>query len=196
MEQIIGSFSVLIISDPCYPWEPDWYSISCVSCWFTELCSCYLPYWSSVAETKIQARKYFSSDGRLYNGSAVSRGDFCGQWPHYSRFRQWNSCAKFHQLLIIMKQDQDQYVTAIFSPTWSQISYLGLVVASGVPLLRNWCSYLTFSSHGSTCFSSSSYVHFKVNSLPLISLRQPIQSEVLFLISEWRNVLYKTHRSW
>ena len=60
MEQIIGSFSVVIISDPCHPWEPDWYSISCVSCWFTELCSCYLPYWSSVAETKIQVRMYFS----------------------------------------------------------------------------------------------------------------------------------------
>ena len=60
MGQIISSFSVVIISDPCHPWEPDWYSISCVSCWFTELCSCYLPYWSSVAERKIQVRMYFS----------------------------------------------------------------------------------------------------------------------------------------
>ena len=34
-------------------------------------------------------------------------------------------------------------------------------MASDVPLLRNSCSYLSFSFDGNTCFSLSSYVHFK-----------------------------------
>ena len=32
--------------------------------------------------------------------SAFPRGNFCGQRPRYSRSRQWNSLANFHQLQI------------------------------------------------------------------------------------------------
>ena len=206
MGQIIGSFPVLIISDPCHPWEPDWYSISCVSSWFTELCSCsLLPYLSGAFYRNKTTSQYvlFLRKGGLCNGSiSLPAREFlppanaltCSQW------REWNSSANFHQLLMIIKQGQARSICDDkFAQTESQISNLGKFVTSGVPLLRNWCSYLSILSDGrrSPCFSLSCLSAFQCQFATFYSFATPyLNSKVLILILEWKNFLYKPDSSW
>ena len=155
MGQIIGSFPVLIISDPCHPREPDWYSISCVSCWFTELRSCYLPYWGFLQKKNTSQNILFRRTGERSNGSAFSRGNVCGQRPRYSRSRQWNSPTKSHQRLVIIKEDQ--HLTAILLRQSRKFDIFQTICGQWCSIVKEqWCSFLSFSSDGNRCFSSSS----------------------------------------
>ena len=172
MGQIIGSLPVLIISDPCHPWEPDWYSISCVSCWFTELCSCYLPYWGFLQKKEIQIRMCFfvgwESDPRAQHSC---EGTFACQRPRYSRSRQWNSPTKSHQRLVIIKEDQ--HVTAILIRQSRKFHIFRTIWGQWRSIVKEqWCVWFLLMEIG--VFLRVVQVHFNINLLRLITLRHLI----------------------
>ena len=117
-----------------------------------------------------------------------------------SQWREWNSSANFYQLLMIIKEGKARSICdGNFAQTESQISYLGQVVTSSVPLLRKWCSYLSILSDGrrSPCFSLSCLSAFQCQFATLYSFATPyLNSKVLILILEWKNFLYKPDSSW
>ena len=157
MGQIIGSFPVLIISDPCHPREPDWYSISCVSCWFTELRSCYLPYWGFLQKKKIQVRIYFfvgresvpmaqpSREGTFAASYRATRAQGNGTLPRNPTM----------QRLVIIKEDQ--HVTAILLRQSRKFHIFRTICGQWRSIVKEqWCSFLSFSSDGNRSLSSSS----------------------------------------
>ena len=196
MGQIIGSFPVLIISDPCHPREPDWYSISCVSCWFTELCSCYLPYWGFLQKQKYKSECTFPSNGRAFQRLGLLARKLCGQRARYSRSRQWNSPTKSHQRLVIIKEDQ--HVTAILLRQSRKFHIFRTICGQWRSIVKEqWCSFLSFSSDGNRCFSSSSLSAFQCQFATSYYTTTPyLKSKVLFLTLEWRNFPYKPDSSW
>ena len=109
MGQIISNFPVLIISDPCHPWEPGWYSISCVSCWFTELCSCYFPYWVFLKKHKYKSECTFPSDGTTCQWLSRLAREILSPATSLLAVIEMGLARE----LIIIKQDNNQYVTAI-----------------------------------------------------------------------------------
>ena len=92
MGQIISNFpeSLIIVSDPCNPWEPDWHSISCVSCWFTRLFSCYLPYWVFLQKLKYKSECTFPSDGRTFQWLIRLAREFFSPATYLATRGDWN----------------------------------------------------------------------------------------------------------
>ena len=201
MGQIISSFPpVLIISYPCHPWEPDWYSISCVSIYWTLLLL--LSHTGAFCRNKMQVRMYIFVRREGFPMAQPSwEGIFAAsdRAPR-SQWREWNSSANFYQLLRIIKEGKARSICdGNFAQTESQISYLGQVVTSSVPLLRKWCSYLSILSDGrrSPCFSLSCLSAFQCQFATFYSFATPyLNSKVLILILEWKTFLYKPDSSW
>ena len=160
MGQIIGSFPVLIISDPCHPREPDWYSISCVSIYWTLLLL--LSHTGAFCRNKIQVRMYIFVRREGFPMAQPSwEGIFAAsdRAPR-SQWREWNSSANFYQLLMIIKQGKARSICdGNFAQTESQISYLGQVVTS-------WKKVTVFFFELFKCISMSvRYVLFLCNTL-------------------------------
>ena len=112
MGQIISNFpeSLIIISDPWNPWEPDWYSIiSWVSCWFTRLCSCYLPYWFFLQKHKYNSECTFPTDGRALQWLSRLAREILSPATSLLAVIEMGLARE----VIIIKQDHHQHVTAI-----------------------------------------------------------------------------------
>ena len=138
----------------------------------------------------------FRRTGKLSKGLAFSRENFCGQRAHYSRSRQWNSPTKSHQRLVIIKEDQ--HVTAILLRQSRKFHIFRTICGQWRSIVKEqWCSFLSFSSDGNRCFSSSSLSAFQCQFATSYYTTTPyLKSKVLFLTLEWRNFPYKPDSSW
>ena len=138
----------------------------------------------------------FRRTGERSNGSAFSRGNFCGQRPRYLRSRQWNSPTKSHQRLVIIKEDQ--HLTAILLRQSRKFDIFKTICGQWCSIVKEqWCSFLSFSSDGKRCFSSSSLSAFQCQFATSYYITTPyLKSKVLFLTLEWRNFPYKPDSSW